>query len=894
MAEERVLSIAPSIVDPAGRSKVRPTRAGIGLEYVYTPSDDGVDENLLVVLHGLGDTMAPFVSMAKQLKLPQTATLVLQAPDLIPFLEEGEEMYQWYTSFTSLGELIERPNPLPAVEKIHKAVEYLRDECRWPSVRIHLFGFAQGGSVALESALRLPGGLKSVVSIGGGLVESPTRAGPGSGTRVLYAGPSTDEGGLRKGFGNVRIELMDSVRMPRGQDEWGRVMRFWSEAQFWIGILPDHDEPSSGAGSFVLFLVDLANLVSAPSGSRSRASTTVQTPTPPGLGPYQRRSLGVIDERPRRDSTNHQQGGNHNQAPLSAYARILAKFRRQASEGHVPVSVPPIAVQNKTQAPRRTLRKRTSQSIRPATPPRTVTTTTATTTSTSATTPNKRRDPIRRTTSPVPFNPPNISNNPPTIPSNIPPPAPIPVPTPVLTPRIPRTGTGVGNTPPPDMHRPASPPATRQNLKSWWKQFKNAQGAILKRDPEDLVKHTPHTVFGIPLRESLRYASVQISTANHQGELYVWGYIPVVVAKCGLFLKENATEVEGVFRINGSNKRMRDLQSIFESPPRYGKDLNWKHESYTSHDVASVFRRYLTQMPEPVIPTEQYHAFRAALASKSKGEAEVIQTYRKLIREMPRANQYLLLYVLDLLSVFARKSDKNLMTESNLAVIFRPGIISLPAHEMKPTEHALSQEVLVFLIQHQDHFMLDPPARGDSIMLSSGMSPGIERSTYLSQHPGQFSPGVERPGYIVPSDSDEDPPPGGYKLVERRRESASTITRRRSLNDPTSNVGPLTAEPESIGSESPVTGESGGGKVKRSRTVPSQRGGSVLESSGGQRRATRRLDTVGSVGSTVESGIASSIGSGVGGSAIERDSAATPTSTRAVVNAVPPPNSMSS
>jgi len=29
---------------------------------------------------------------------------------------------------------------------------------------------------------------------------------------------------------------------------------------------------------------------------------------------------------------------------------------------------------------------------------------------------------------------------------------------------------------------------------------------------------------------------------------------------------------------------------------------------------------------------------------------------------MPQAHQYLLLYVLDLLSVFARKSDKNLMT----------------------------------------------------------------------------------------------------------------------------------------------------------------------------------------------------------------------------------------
>ena len=29
-----------------------------------------------------------------------------------------------------------------------------------------------------------------------------------------------------------------------------------------------------------------------------------------------------------------------------------------------------------------------------------------------------------------------------------------------------------------------------------------------------------------------------------------------------------ATEVEGTFRVNGSNKRMRDLQAVFENPPR--------------------------------------------------------------------------------------------------------------------------------------------------------------------------------------------------------------------------------------------------------------------------------------------------------------------------------------
>ena len=49
--------------------------------------------------------------------------------------------------------------------------------------------------------------------------------------------------------------------------------------------------------------------------------------------------------------------------------------------------------------------------------------------------------------------------------------------------------------------------------------------------PQEYVPPPPGAVFGRPLKESLRYASVQISTADANGRLYVWGYIPVVVAK---------------------------------------------------------------------------------------------------------------------------------------------------------------------------------------------------------------------------------------------------------------------------------------------------------------------------------------------------------------------------
>lgn len=57
------------------------------------------------------------------------------------------------------------------------------------------------------------------------------------------------------------------------------------------------------------------------------------------------------------------------------------------------------------------------------------------------------------------------------------------------------------------------------------------------------------------------------------------------------------TEVEGIFRINGSAKRMRELQTIFETPPRYGKNIQWQEHAFTPHDVASIFRRFLTFMP---------------------------------------------------------------------------------------------------------------------------------------------------------------------------------------------------------------------------------------------------------------------------------------------------------
>ncbi|KAH0253181.1 RhoGAP-domain-containing protein, partial [Aureobasidium melanogenum] len=74
--------------------------------------------------------------------------------------------------------------------------------------------------------------------------------------------------------------------------------------------------------------------------------------------------------------------------------------------------------------------------------------------------------------------------------------------------------------------------------------------------------------------------------------------------------------------------------------------------------------------------------------------------------ELPPLNRQLLLYILDLLAVFASKSDLNKMTTPNLAAIFQPGLLSHPQHDMAPPEYRLSQDVLIFLIENQDSFLI--------------------------------------------------------------------------------------------------------------------------------------------------------------------------------------------
>lgn len=277
-----------------------------------------------------------------------------------------------------------------------------------------------------------------------------------------------------------------------------------------------------------------------------------------------------------------------------------------------------------------------------------------------------------------------------------------------------------------------------------------------------------------------------------------------------------ATGIEGIFRLSGSEKRIKELKTIFDSPDRYGKGLVW--DGYTVHDAANVLRRYLNDLPEPVVPLDLYEKFRDPLRGATKqavgdlegpqfvdnfNEKAAIERYQRLITELPPLNRQLLLYILDLLAVFAAKADENRMNSQNLAAIFQPGMLSHPAHAMAPEEYRLNQCVIIFLIENQDHFLIGMQGTAadektkkevESGTPSAPLTPNPNRTSSLDRSASNASAGaasVRRDGKL------------------RRNRSVSS---RNSRNDGTStpNSPALTATPTT-------------GGLARSNTVPSKK-----------------------------------------------------------------------
>lgn len=249
-----------------------PTDADFPADITLTISPPDPPEStsaILILFHGLGHVHGPFAALGRQLSLPGVLSIAVRGPAVVPAALLGDvpgEHYHWGDDLTlssSTGDLDPDPGFTAAESKVLDGVvrRGLVERCGWRFDDVLLFGFGQGGSLALGLAARLSapqrvvdvtdgggegerGGnkaFKGVVSIGGSLPSSMVSTISNRGkskTPVLLCHGSQSEAldedaieAVRKEFESVKdvswAKADDS--MPKSREEMLPIMRFFAE-----------------------------------------------------------------------------------------------------------------------------------------------------------------------------------------------------------------------------------------------------------------------------------------------------------------------------------------------------------------------------------------------------------------------------------------------------------------------------------------------------------------------------------------------------------------------------------------------------------------------------------------------------------------------------------------
>jgi phospholipase/carboxylesterase len=119
-------------------------------------------KDLLVALHGLGDSMEGYRWIPRMLEIPTLNILLVNAPDAY------YGGFSWY-DFAA--------DPGPGVQRSYKLLESLLNdsvEKGFPTERTILFGFSQGCLMSFETGLRFPRRFAGIIGVSG-YVHEPER-----------------------------------------------------------------------------------------------------------------------------------------------------------------------------------------------------------------------------------------------------------------------------------------------------------------------------------------------------------------------------------------------------------------------------------------------------------------------------------------------------------------------------------------------------------------------------------------------------------------------------------------------------------------------------------------------------------------------------------------------
>ncbi|XP_041658409.1 unconventional myosin-IXb-like isoform X2 [Cheilinus undulatus] len=147
--------------------------------------------------------------------------------------------------------------------------------------------------------------------------------------------------------------------------------------------------------------------------------------------------------------------------------------------------------------------------------------------------------------------------------------------------------------------------------------------------------------------------------------------VPKVVELLLMHVELNGLYTEGIYRKSGSACRARELHQILQTSPDTAS-----LENYPIHTITGLVKRWLRELPDPLMTFSLYNDFLHAVEFPEKSE-RIRAVYQK-VDELPPANYNTLERLIFHLVRVAKEEEHNKMSPSSLAIVFAPCILRSP------------------------------------------------------------------------------------------------------------------------------------------------------------------------------------------------------------------------
>ncbi|XP_063101612.1 oligophrenin-1 isoform X7 [Cavia porcellus] len=194
-------------------------------------------------------------------------------------------------------------------------------------------------------------------------------------------------------------------------------------------------------------------------------------------------------------------------------------------------------------------------------------------------------------------------------------------------------------------------------------------------------------------------------TKQEEMELNEVGFM--FVRKCINIIETKGIKTEGLYRTVGSNIQVQKLLNAFFDPKCPG-DVDFHNSDWDIKTITSSLKFYLRNLSEPVM-TYRLHK-ELVSAAKSDNLDYRLGAIHSLVYKLPEKNREMLELLIRHLVNVCEHSKENLMTPSNMGVIFGPTLMRAQEDTVAAMMNIKFQNIVVeILIEHFDKIYLGPP-----------------------------------------------------------------------------------------------------------------------------------------------------------------------------------------